>query len=559
MLRTFDTHSVRFEKELSDKLWDFSPVAGEHAGKEYKLMVPGCWESHMDLINYRGTGVYTNTFEAEGNIRLVFKGASHTANVYVDGEFAGTHYNAFTAFDVIVKDLAPGTHTLKVEIDNSFSEDSVLHKENDYMTYGGLNRGVALEKLGDVYIKGIRFNPTMKDGVWNASVAVTVANISDKELAPSLAFELNGNTYTVGGKVLAGQETAIIEENFVFEGVEPWMMETPNLYLMNMMLSVDGEVVDDLIERVGFREVTLDGKFILVNGKKIRIKGFNRHEDHAHFGCSLPYAALVYDMHLIKDMGANSIRTSHYPNDELFLDLCDECGILVWEEHHARGFDEDYMRLPNFDKQCCDCIEEMIEQHYNHPSIYIWGILNECASHTEFGASCYKRQFELIESLDTSRPRTFASNKHYKDLAFEYPNVISNNMYPEWYFDIDVAEMLQKHLDYLDEVLHGEVKPFMVSEIGCGGIYGSHSRTHDKWTEEGQVDIIKKQVAPILANKDCLGVYIWQFCDVRVTPEWSMKRPRTYNNKGMVDEYRHEKLAYFAVKEMFEGYSNYID
>ena len=85
---------------------------------------------------------------------------------------------------------------------------------------------------------------------------------------------------------------------------------------------------------------------------------------------------MQHDLMLIKDLGANSIRTVHYPNDELFLDLCDEQGILVWEENHARGLSEENMRNPHFKQQCGDCIREMITAHYNHPSIYILSLIH---------------------------------------------------------------------------------------------------------------------------------------------------------------------------------------
>ncbi len=558
MLRAFKTHIVRPQTELSDQTWEFTPLEGEHIGKKYQLMVPGCWENHIDFANYRGKGVYTKTIETtdKDKVRLVFKGASHTANVYLDDKFIKTHYNAYTPFDVVVKDLTAGKHVLKVEVDNSFNEESALHIPNDYMTYGGLNRGVALESLNDLYIKRTHFSPYTKDGKWCANVSVLVENLTNANITADLCIVLDEKTYTYKSMQIKAGETVDFCEDFEFADVLGWDMESPNLYLLQAKVAVNGEVIDDLIERVGFREIKLDGRYILVNDKKIRIKGFNRHEDHPHFGCALPYASMVYDIHQMIDMGANSVRTCHYPNDELFLDLCDEFGLLVWEEHHARGLDLEMMKHKNFDKQCADCIDEMIYEHYNHPSIYIWGILNECASDTEYGANCYKTQLEQIQRLDKTRPNTFASNRHYKDLSFEYPTVISNNMYPMWYFDVPVAEMLQKHIDYANKVL-GKDKPFMVSEIGCGGIYGTHNRTREKWTEEGQADTIRAQITPILAHPDCIGVYIWQFCDVRVSTEWAMKRPRTLNNKGMVDEHRREKLAYYEVKEIFNSYSNY--
>lgn len=147
----------------------------------------------------------------------------------------------------------------------------------------------------------------------------------------------------------------------------------------------------------------------------------------------IPVQLMAQDLDLMADMGANAVRTCHYPNDERFLDLCDERGFLVWEENHARGLKLHDMQNPNFERQCEDCIREMIENHYNHPAIVIWGILNECASDTPEGRVMYQKQFEQIKSLDTTRPTTTATCQHFKDLCLDLPDVVSFNIYSGWY------------------------------------------------------------------------------------------------------------------------------
>ena len=153
MLRTFETNYLREVTELSSSLWEFSPNEGEFQGNVYPVWVPCCWENLPDFSAYRGTGSFRKEFEAEGNIRLVFKGVSHTATVLVDGKEVGSHYNAYTPFSVMLKDLEPGVHKLEVIADNRFSEKSALHVPNDYMSYGGISRGVAMEELEGAYIE----------------------------------------------------------------------------------------------------------------------------------------------------------------------------------------------------------------------------------------------------------------------------------------------------------------------------------------------------------------------------------------------------------------------
>ena len=336
------------------------------------------------------------------------------------------------------------------------------------------------------------------------------------------------------------------------------MPDTPEMYYVEAALT-DNEseaVIDDYIDRFGFREIKLQGKHILMNGKKLRIRGLCRHEDHPQFGCALPYGAITADLEIIKHLGANSVRTSHYPNDEVFLDLCDEQGILVWEENHARGLSLEDMKNPNFEPQAEQVIREMIPAHYNHPSIYIWGILNECASDSEYGKECYEKQFKLIKELDTSRPHSFASCKFKTDICFGLPDVVSYNIYPLWYHDTPVDEYLDDLYQWIQNETEGAGKPFLITEIGAGGLYGYRNPYSSKWTEEYQAEALKKQLKAVLDYKDCCGVYIWQFCDIRISEEWFGGRPRTMNNKGIVDEYRRRKLAYSVVKRIFEQDKN---
>lgn len=551
MIRTFETHKVRKQRELTGCLWDFSPCQGEKSGNTYRVATPCCWENHPEFGSYRGEGLYTTTFNVGGNIRLEFKGVSHTAAVYLDGEEIASHYNAYTAFSAIVKNLKVGEHKLTIKADNRFSEKSALHIPNDYMSYGGVSRPVVLEELKDVYIKNIYVTPYMSEGKWNVNVRVTVENISEGDKSVDVIAETAGIAYRWQGENIPANEERELTAELTFEDVDVWEPGSPKLYTVSAEILSDGIKMDDLIDRMGFREVAVEGKRILLNGKPLKIKGLCRHEDHPQFGCAMPYSAMAADLEIIRHLGANSVRTSHYPNDEVFLDLCDEYGILVWEENHARGLSEENMRNPNFERQAEEVIREMIPLHYNHPSIYIWGILNECASDTEYGKECYKKQLDLIKSLDTSRPHSFASCKFKTDICFGLPDVVSYNIYPLWYHDTPVEEYLDDLYQWVQKETEGAGKPFLITEIGAGGIYGYRNNYASKWTEDYQATALKKQVSAVLDYEDCCGVYIWQFCDIRISEEWFGGRPRTMNNKGIVDEFRRRKLSYEVVRELY--------
>ena len=555
MIRAFDTHKIRRTRELSGSLWEFSTLPQEGEPVRLKMPVPGCWQNEPETLTYRGRARYEKKFAAAGNVRLEFKGVSHTAQIRVDGETVKEHYNAYTPFSAVLKKLPAGEHTLEVLVDNSFGPDSALHVPNDYQTYGGITRPVALEELAGQYVSGMHFTSALRDGKWHAAAEVFVENLEEIPFEGSLELRLDDQTLAcLPVHLEAGEKAVLATPQIPRPDAEAWSPENPRLYLLSAILyGKDGGAVDDLIDRVGFREVRTEGKDILLNGRKLSIRGFCRHEDHPQFGCSLPWSAMCRDLSLMRDLGANSVRTSHYPNDELFLDLCDETGMLVWEENHARGLSEEDMRNPNFERQCEDCIREMIGAHYNHPSIYIWGILNECASHTQYGRECYRKQLELIRSLDQTRPRSFASCQFKTDICFDLVDVVSYNIYPLWYHDTPVDVYLKDLYGWVQEETGGSGKPFLITEVGAGAIYGYRTPEKVKWSEEYQAQALEKQLSAILSQEGCSGVYIWQFCDCRVCDSWFHIRPRTMNNKGVVDEYRRPKLAYETVKKMFGG------
>lgn len=407
-----------------------------------------------------------------------------------------------------------------------------------------------MEEINDIYVKNVHFEPKKKDGVWTTKITLVVENLSEKvekiDAKLSIADKSFGRKLEIAGKSVA---SFTFEEEF--GNVREWFVLKPELYLLNTVLIKDDMIIDDYIDRVGFREISIDGRKLMLNGSRVFLKGFNRHEDYGTLGSAVPFQVMLQDLNMMLEMGSNAVRTCHYPNDERFLDLCDEMGILVWEENHARGFGIERMLNPNFDRQCRDCIDEMIDQHFNHPSIVIWGILNECASETQEGREKYKMQYEQIKSLDTSRPTTSATCRHFTDICLDLPDVVSFNMYSGWYEDISVSEKHKKEMAWIDSVA-GKEKPVIVSEFGAAAMYGFRDRGRCKWSEERQADIIRENLEVYKDDDRLTGTFIWQFADCKVTEEeWFSTRVRCHNNKGVVDEYRRPKEAYDIVKKYF--------
>ncbi|MBR2885332.1 MAG: beta-glucuronidase [Clostridia bacterium] len=547
MDRLFNTNNIR-EKFSLDGMWDLY-IDGKG---DFRTPVPGCWEQIPSLASFKGNGTYKQKVKIEksSNLRLTFKGVSHTADVYFDGEKIAHHYNAYTPFSAVVKNAEAGEHELKVEVDNTFGEHSALHVPNDYYTYGGITRPVTLEYIPDCFIEYVHFTPILTDDKWYAKIEACVSNISDNDFGGKIVSRLGENEVIMNVNVLANSKVTVSAEA-QFKGVLEWNEKEPNLYLLDTVLYENNYAIDDLIERVGFRTVKVEGKKIYLNNKEIYFKGFNRHEDHPTFGCAIPIQLMAHDMQLMLDTGANAVRTSHYPNDERFLDMCDERGVLVWEENHARGLNLQQMQNVNFDKQCEDCIDEMVLYHYNHPSIVIWGILNECASDEPKGREKFKKQFEQLRSLDASRPKSFATCRHFTDICLDLPDILSVNLYPLWYDDSEPIEQLEKEKKWMEEAA-GCDKPFLITEYGAGAVYGYRSDTCARWTEERQKEILDDVIGKYMERDDLNGIFLWQFCDCRVTEEhWFKTRPKTINNKGIVDGYRRKKLAYQTVKKHY--------
>ena len=553
MERLFRTHQIRKSREC-DPLWNFTaPDAGGLAGTE-KMPVPGVWEAHPALRRYRGRGIYEQEIECGGNVLFRMGGVSFAARVFLDGQLLTEHYGAYTGFEVAAVGVPRGKHVLKIEADNRFGEHSALHIPNDYYAYGGINRPVVIEEVGEAYLARCHVTPRKTAEGWTAEAEVTVCSLTGRELEGVLTVNVAGEQGQERIRLMGGK-TQRFRIPVACPKAKAWSPEDPVLYPIETVLFLDGTAADDLIDRIGFREIRAEGKKILLNGKALRLKGFNRHEEYGSFGLSAPVEGMMQDLQLMRQMGGNCVRTCHYPNDPRFLDLCDETGMLVWEESHARGLSEEQMRHPRFMEQLRLSTEEMVEQHYNHPSIFIWGCLNECADNTAYGAACYREIFALIRSLDGSRPVTAALLSRAGGKVYGDMDVVSFNLYPQWYHSLPVADALKRKLQEIAKE-GGRNRPVIVSEIGAGAIYGYHDPLGEaKWSEERQCEILRKQISGVLACEEVCGVFLWQFADVRVCEEWAMNRPRTYNNKGLVDEYRRPKMAFQVVRELFEAHS----
>jgi beta-glucuronidase len=315
---------------------------------------------------------------------------------------------------------------------------------------------------------------------------------------------------------------------------------------------------DDITERFGIRKVTVKDGHVAVNGEIVKLLGFCRHESHPEFGPVQPTQLLIEDLQHLKNLGANFIRGVHYPMDQRFLDLCDQFGFLVWEETLGWQNTSEQYQNNDFYQLQLEQARLMVRNSLNHASILMWGFLNESNSE-DTTTNMYKALCGLIRKEDPTRLVTYASNHPYSDLYWKYVDVISVNIYPAWYaWDKEkvrplneIRETIDKVKSYIEEVGFTN-KPLILSEIGAGAIYGWRDPLKSHWSEEYQADYLSEVCDAVVEDERISGLALWHLADCRTYNSCrALFRPRAFNNKGIMDEYRRPKMAYGEVSRIF--------
>ncbi len=527
------------------------------------MPVPACFDATPRYAGRRGLAAYRTNLTITDHTphRLVVDGAHHAAAFFLMGHDGrvrslGEHLGGFTRFTLALTDCPPDAYSLVVLVDNRIGGDMhdgpcPLHLDYfDWRHFGGLTRGVEVHRLGELWLEDVRITTTD----WRAGrVHVALRWAADASPASaSLCVGVEGQTLLDERVDLAGI-CGIIERDVIIPDPHPWSPDRPHLHTLTVQLGHD-----DWRQRIGLRQVRVDGREILVNDEPVKLRGFNRHEAHPQFGHAVPPAVQMADVQLLKAMHCNFVRGSHYPQDERFLDLCDEAGLLVWSEAIGWQHTAEHLCNERFLKLQEQQIDEMVAAAANHPSVILWGILNESESHRRESRPAYERLLGRLRALDPTRPVTYASNHPYEDVCFDLCDVISVNTYPAWYWGTlkDIGEELARVVAHLGKAGQGD-KPLVIAEIGAGAVPGCRDWTVDRWGEPHQAAIVEQAIRQILGQADKFaGIAIWQFCD-GVTAELNrrvLSRPRGFNNKGILDEYRRPKQAFAVVRQLFEQF-----
>eukprot|EP00435_Cladocopium_sp_Y103_P011930 s556_g3.t1 len=557
----------------------------------YRCCVDGC-PGHRECcdpvaLGRRGVAAYRTFLEPQVSL-LYFRGCGLHCVILLDRVKVVEHEGSYSPFWVDLSVFPKRSGELLVLADSRFGTLQRLYF--DWFQPGGLLRPVEAHILLEptCYLHSVAVTPL---GGAEIMVALKVA-----EGCPSKSLELQLSFDGAPPSPRSLRGTAASAWRATVPGARPWSPARPALHLLTLSLLMDGRQVDSMTVRFGLRSIEARQGQLLLNGEPLMLLGLNRHESHPKGGVYLPMEQLHEDIQLLKQLGANFVRGAHYSQDQRFLDLCDEHGLLVWEETVAWQpsledlMDETFMALQ------AQALEETIDASINHPSVIIWGFLNEGASNEIASRQAYGKLASLARSKDASRLVTWASRHKTRDVTLDLADVIAFNDYPGWY-DASVMEIPETWENYADWARQNHPgKALLLAEAGAGGLAGWRSRPgeEDMWSEERQASIIGATISAALAS-GFSAVALWQFADCRVdaalfegseatleelpepllnvseSAEWMERvavgyqitnspfgfhqalRPRNLNNKGLVSISRqHKKLSFYTAQAGFQ-------
>eukprot|EP00928_Gymnodinium_smaydae_P015888 TRINITY_DN15905_c0_g1_i1.p1 TRINITY_DN15905_c0_g1~~TRINITY_DN15905_c0_g1_i1.p1 ORF type:complete len:357 (-),score=66.66 TRINITY_DN15905_c0_g1_i1:345-1415(-) len=337
---------------------------------------------------------------------------------------------------------------------------------------------------------------------------------------------------------------------------------TLNIFFICMffLCQENGVILDALRVRFGLREVAAREGRVHVNGKPVQLLGFNRH----HFGERGPIVSdeeVWADVTWIKRLGGNFLRGAHYPQDPRVLDACDELGILVWEEALAWQNTVEELLNDTFVDMQKQQLRRMMTASANHPSVILYGFLNEGMSAHPYSVEAYKELARTVRAYDSTRLVAWASSMTIRDLTWDFADVIAFNDYTGWYrSNVDATVESLQDVPYTWKFYHDWVvenypgKPLIASEFGAGALAGQRGSVLKKWTEECQSVLLQLHLLGAL-HADLAGVCIWSLVDFPVDPSTDPAyRPNGRNDKGVLSPEREPKLACKAVAAIFRGH-----
>ena len=512
--------------------------------KEY-IDVPADWNTQrQDLFFYEGSVWYKRTFEynlkKDRLLYLYFGGANYQTDVWVNGQKAGSHEGGFTPFFFDVTSLLhKGENKVVVRVNNHRRPDAVPAMETDWWNFGGLTRDVMLVEtpmahIDDYEIKLEEGSLTkiigkVKLNLPVADVKVEV-KIGDLKLNQKLTTDRNG------------------EASFVYDKKAPilWTPEIPRLY--NVELKCNGEKIED---QIGFRHIEVRGQQLFLNGKPIFLRGVSVHEE-------APYRtgrciAEKDDSTLIswsKFLGANFLRLAHYPHNEKMVRMAERNGIMLWCEIPV------YWSIDWTNDRTYACasrqLKEMMDRDHNRCGVIIWSIGNETPK-GEARDNFLRRLAQQVKGQDRERLLSMAMTTDkagenastIKDNLLSVVDIVGVNEYIGWYGG--TAADCNKHQWQIPTQ-----KPIIVTEFGAGAVAGRFGDLTEKWTEEYQAEVFRRQLGMWSRQPGFVGVSPWVLMDFHSPRRMNHDTQSFFNRKGIISERGQTKQAFYVLQDFFK-------
>lgn len=536
----YDTciRSKWYEESYKTKSGRYQPVDYSFDGWQ-KIKVPSCWNTEQKrFFYYEGPAVYTRTFRYENRgekrVFIKFGAVNYEAKVFLNKKNIGMHRGGSTPFYFEVTGLLGEMNRILVVADNTRKPEAVPARNTDWFNYGGIYRDVELIRLPETFIRDF-YVGLIPDGSFQkirAEISVDGSEKDGEALLEIAELGIYQKLTVTNGKA----------EACVHACPELWSPENPRLY--DVKITYRNDMVSD---QIGFRELRTEGTKILLNGKRIFLKGICAHEESVPNGKAVTEEEIIENFRLAKEMNCNYMRLAHYPHTEKAAKIADRMGLMLWEEIPV------YWAIDFANRQTYDNAEnqltELIRRDKNRASVIIWSVGNENADTDErlqFMSSLAKK----AKQLDNTRLVSAAclvdhSKLMIHDRLAEFLDIIGVNEYYGWYapdFN-DLIRILENS---------NPQKPVVISEFGADALKGARGTADDLGTEDCQLDVFRKQTETLGKIPYIQGTSPWILFDFRCPRRTSVLQGE-YNRKGLLNEDKtYKKPAFEVMKRFYE-------
>jgi beta-glucuronidase len=523
--------------------------------------------------------------------------ANYAARVWINGTLAGAHEGGHLpfAFDITPLVRWDRATRIAIQVENLQKVERVPPgpppgsggfvsaypaTTYDFFPYAGLQRQVWLYALPPVHVTALGVQTSIQGGDGVVSVKVTAsggwsghANVSITPARPEGADGSSGPAAAAGAAAAGAVAQAPMPAPAAIEmpvtvtngtgsvtlrvpGARFWSPRQPYLYPLTVTLRDRTRVIDSYTLQIGIRTVSIDRDRLLLNGEPLHLTGFGRHEDFAIHGRGFNLPVLVRDHELLKWVGANSYRTSHYPYSEEAMDLADRQGILIIDEIPAvgLGFVDGEANIGKRLAQAETQLRDLIARDAHHPSVILWSVANEPMAQSPLGPGAanpevvaagvafFKRLIGLAKELDPTRPATLVGIMGGPPEWLALADVTCINLYFGWYVQGGQLEQASKVLSGQLNDLHTRLgKPLIITEFGADTMAGLHSEPAEMWTEEYQASMLTMYLDVAAKHPFVVGLHVWNFADFKTGQ--GIIRAGGLNLKGVFTRDRRPKLA----------------